>query len=111
MALSKKSRLKYPSTAFSRDDWERAAINYAVWLAEKRGIALPASDPWKGYRHRPTALWAGAQSLTRKAKSGRPIMEQRIWAVSWPCGGPTIELPGWDFQPEVIDLSEIREAA
>ena len=123
MKKRKKIKAYIPPCRFSDEDWQRTAITYAKWIAARDGVELPA--PARGLK--PRAIWSGVYSKTRKGARGRPIFERRIQRVEWgreedvyntradgrrgawshKAWKPelTIELPHWDWQPEVIDTS------
>jgi len=116
-----------PPCRFSDEDWERTAIAYAKWIAARDGIVLP--PPTWGLK--PRAIWSGVYSKARTNR-GRPIWERRIKSVEWGReenvyntrtdgrqgawshkawkSELTIELPHWDWQPEVIDTSETDDS-
>jgi hypothetical protein len=104
-------------------DWSQAAIAYAMWLAKRDGITIPTDC------EKPRAVWSGVNKL----RGSKWIFERRIRAVSWGHEKDvyntrkngkrgaflyrafeaelTIELPHWDWQPEVFDESVILEDA
>ena len=128
MKKRKKIKAYIPRCRFSDDDRERTAIAYAKWIAARDGIVIP--PPTWGLK--PRAIWSGVYSKTRKGKRGYAVFERRIRAVEWGreedvyntrkdgrqgawshkawVSELTIELPHWDWQPEVIDTSETDDS-
>jgi hypothetical protein len=124
-AIRKLCRVQHPSTTFSESKWESTAIQLAVVIAKKRGIKLPDGTEYP--RLKPRAQWSG---VNRHRENGGQYFERRIRAVEWGFedtfykrrknvrrGGLLhnkwkceleIELPYWDFVPEVIDLNASR---
>ena len=99
-STDKKHRMAYKSPkrigkgkAPSNSEWDRKAIQYAVWLLQRDGLEYPAGSA--------CAVWA---SVTNK--QGK--REDRIRAVRF--GPVEIELPNWDWCPypvmtETFDLA------
>jgi len=113
-----------PKVTLDRGGWERKAITYARWLAERDGIALPNGPdvilPGWNSRHWPRDANVSIEWCTVyvPTKTGEQRAEYRICSVSWGrvCGvfnmskqfeaDIRVELPHWDWvEPEVIDLS------
>jgi hypothetical protein len=91
-----KARMRAQDRRFtSKRDFERKAVEYAVWLAARDGVVLPPlyhCDP-------PIVQWAAVESIVCKGEC-----EPRIRSVV--LNGVLIVLPHWDWQPYVIDCSE-----
>jgi hypothetical protein len=113
-----KYKTKIPSTAFTDAQWERTAITYALWLAEKRGIKLPectsrvewsdvavyTSTNKRRHEKRIRAVtWGSWQEIYNTRKDDRRgAFSHKEWQVKF-----ELELPHWDWNPEkVIDHSQ-----
>lgn len=112
-AKPRRYRTTYPSDRRDDASWKRAAVAYAAWWADRQGISFPAGRAARVH-------W---DFVCRMQAPGKKIRESRIRSVEWgheetvpddrhPRGyyalwvcDLEIELPHWDWQPEVIDCS------
>jgi hypothetical protein len=112
----------YSKVIRSDNDWERIAITYVKWVANRRDIELPNRCECPCIK----VCWSSV-GLSTQTKTGRYRYERRIRSVCWGHKEEVynirkdkkqgaylytkfvteleIELPFWDWQPEVIDTS------